>query len=211
MQPSSFLDIVRRVRELAPFPDNSSAIAALSVSVEALGALLTEDERSALSNALPSQIAQLVREAEPAPDPARDWSELIAERLDMPRGRAVERASVVYRALGEVLTPGMRALLARSLPAVGRLLEPAEEYGEPAGHAGLGAPLHDLAEGRAGSEHPLATSDLRRLAHEHSVARSNDPHAETKLSSASGLTQEREARTLSSGQPGSRRSLSSSH
>jgi len=64
---------------------------------------------------------------------------------------------------------------------------------------------------RPGSAMPLASADPRYLAHRHSVARSVDPHAETKLSSAHGLRQEQDEHTLALGRPGSERPISSSH
>jgi uncharacterized protein (DUF2267 family) len=212
MQPSSYSDILRRVRELAPFPDESSARTAISVVVEALGAMLTRDEQNALSLAVPDEIAQMLRRAEPwTQSTTRDFFKSVAARRGVPLSHAIEQAVVVCRAVGEVLTPSARARLARTVPALASIMQPPQEYGEPAPHAGFGERAHDLAEGRPGAEHPLASSDLQRLAHEHSVARSSDPHAETKLSSACGLTQEREARTLATGEPGSRRSLAKSH
>lgn len=41
-----------------------------------------------------------------------------------------------------------------------------------------------------------------------SVAKSENPHADTKLSSSHGLTQEREHDTLAEGRPGSKHPLS---
>jgi len=79
-------------------------------------------------------------------------------------------------------TADARAFIAHRLPEIAELFE----LPEP-----TEAPLHP---------------DL--LAHRHSVARSDDPHADSKLSSARGLRQEREQRTLASGRPGSRRPLS---
>jgi hypothetical protein len=63
-----------------------------------------------------------------------------------------------------------------------------------------------LAEGRPGSPHPLSEARPER-AHSHSVARTDNPHGDTKLSSASGLTQEREQETLAAGHPGPDRPL----
>jgi hypothetical protein len=64
-----------------------------------------------------------------------------------------------------------------------------------------------LAEGRPGSHHPLSEARPER-AHSHSVVRADNPHGDTKLSSAVGFTQEREQETLAAGHPGSDRPLS---
>ncbi len=64
-----------------------------------------------------------------------------------------------------------------------------------------------LAEGRPGSAHPLSEARPER-AQSQSVARADNPHGDTKLSSATGLTQEREGETLATGHLGSNRPLS---
>jgi hypothetical protein len=68
---------------------------------------------------------------------------------------------------------------------------------------------HTLAEGRPGSRRPLA--EARPPAGQaDSVARTDNPHGDTKLSSARGLTQEREKESIATGSGGSRRPLSTS-
>jgi hypothetical protein len=98
------------------------------------------------------------------------------------------------------------------VPELACLYEPRDSFeGEAfAGQLPAGAP-GDLAEGRPGARNSLASGDPALLAHRHSVARSDDPHGDSKLSSARGLTQERDEDTLASGRPGSRRPLSSGH
>jgi hypothetical protein len=64
-----------------------------------------------------------------------------------------------------------------------------------------------LASGRPGSRHPISDARPNR-AHAHSVARSDNPHGDTKLSSSHGFTQERENETLADGRPGPKRTLS---
>ena len=61
MQPSSYSDIVRRLRELGALADDEQAAAALTPTLEALGNLLTKQEREALAHALPSDLAQILR------------------------------------------------------------------------------------------------------------------------------------------------------
>ncbi len=55
-----------------------------------------------------------------------------------------------------------------------------------------------LAEARPGSGHPLAESKPER-AHHDSVARTDNPHGDTKLSTTGGMTQSRAHETLSEG------------
>jgi hypothetical protein len=65
-----------------------------------------------------------------------------------------------------------------------------------------------LATGRPGSQHPVSEAHPE-TAQERSVVNAENPHAETKLSSSRGTTQERRAETLATGAPGSHRPLHS--
>ncbi|MCC6619831.1 MAG: hypothetical protein IT385_01170 [Deltaproteobacteria bacterium] len=67
---------------------------------------------------------------------------------------------------------------------------------------------HSLAGGRPGHGHPLADAAPER-AHTHSIARADDPHADTRLSSAHGVGAA-PGRSLADGRPGSERPLSTS-
>jgi hypothetical protein len=173
---------------------------------------LTQAERRSLADGLPPHAAQIVRGAPALAQTSQyDFMHHVAAREGVRLGLAVEHAEIVCRALGETLSPTTLARLRHALPDLALLFEPAEE-GEPLPENAERAPdaPNDLAEGRPGGTHPLSTADPRILAHRHSIARSDDPHAETKLSSACGLTQERDARTLAAGRPGSRRPISKS-
>ena len=213
MNPSSKQDILRRIQELGPFQSAADAVLTLHATLEALGSLLTEGERLAVAGSLPAECARLVRGA---PSTTRgnvtDFFHRVATREGAALGRAVEHAEIACRALGETLSPSALARLQRAVPDLARLFEPAPEPAPPPPHREApGDVPRDLAEGRPGGERPLADADPHELAHRQSIARSDDPHAETKLSSACGLTQEREARTLAAGRPGSSRPLSRSH
>jgi hypothetical protein len=99
----------------------------------------------------------------------------------------------------------------RCLPELAPLFELPEPVEAPRVQAQRSsAAPNDLAEGRPGGSQPLASGDPRYLAHRHSVARSDDPHGDTKLSSAHGLRQEQTEHTLALGRPGSSRPISGS-
>lgn len=57
---------------------------------------------------------------------------------------------------------------------------------------------HTLADGKPGSRHPLSEANPSH-GQSHSVAESANPHADTKLSSSKGTTQEREKEDLAEG------------
>jgi uncharacterized protein (DUF2267 family) len=210
MIPPSDRDVLRRLHELGPFSDDGAALTALHTTLQAVGGALTEDERRAVAAALPPECARVLLGARATG--CRRSNDLFLELAlheKVSIARAVEHAEIVCQALGEVLSSTARARLRHAVPDIAKLFE---ERLEATASQRPPYPRHDapnyFAEGRPGGSRPLASANPAELAHRHSVARSDDPHAETKLSSACGLTQEREERTLSSGTPGSRRPLS---
>lgn len=162
----------------------------------------------ALSGELPVPLPTGMRGG--SPQEGFDLAELharVARREDVRPGFAVEHTGVVCQVVAEALSPGalhrLRAALPEPIGALFTPREPAERFE----HVHLDPSHHTLAEGRPGSRHPLSESQSER-AHAHSVVRADNPHGETKLSSAAGLTQEREQETLATGHPGSSRPLS---
>lgn len=186
----------------------AQAAAAVEATLQALGARLSRLEAEALADDLPWPMADFVR----APAHGQDFAlpELygrVAEREGVRTGIAMEHAVVVLQTLGARIRPEVRRRLQLELPReLGALLEPPEPAAPPP-LVHLERQRHTLAEGRAGSSHPLSEGRAD-AAHLHSVARSTNPHGDTKLSSAEGLTQERERETLAEGRPGSSRPLS---
>jgi hypothetical protein len=213
MQQQTFSEMIQRACQLGPFADEAAAARTLMTVVRVASRSLLPEERQVLAASLPVEVGRVLQDREPAR--SRDLDGLVndlAAAEGIGEGLALEHWAVAGRALAEALPQSGRALLMRALPGLSRLLEPRDEPEPvletrdwPAGTA------HDLAEGRQGGSHPLASSDPARLAHRHSIARSDDPHGDSKLSGARGLSQEREAETLATAKPGSRRPLSSSH
>lgn len=205
-------EFIGRLLDVAPFANQAEAARAARASLQVLGGLLTQDERAALARELPIELVKLL--AIGLPQPRLDWRQFhrrVAELAGVPLGLAIEQSEVVCRILCESLAPATRRHLQKLLPELAALFEPAEQVEPPLGqsHRSSEAP-NDLAEGRPGGSSPIATADPRSLAHRQSVARSDDPHGETKLSGARGLRQEQDARSLADGRPGSRRPISSS-
>lgn len=219
MSRDNFASWCARVLELGPFGTDSEVEAASIATVRALGEELLDDERSWLVAELPQELAQALTQGHGEPAAAhartpdkRDFFKRVAHHERVTLSRAVEHAEVVCQTLAEVASPETVEHLKKHLPTLADLFEPRPTPEPPvhAPHPNSRAPT-DLAEGRPGGTHPVSTSDLSSLAHRHSVARSQEPHADTKLSSAHGLRQEREGRTLATGKPGARRKLSDSH
>lgn len=201
--------LLSKVREFGPFADEAGAKRAMRAALETLGEQLTRDEIAWLNRELDDELGRILaswsRQGD-EPTLHRDSHEFVrrvASREAVWTGLASEHAEVVLGALGHSLPPTVVQRLTKHLPELAELL-----HWRKRSLSSLG-PRHpqsdssrDLASGRPGGTHPLATSDTRTLAHRHSVARSDNPHADTKLSSARGLSQEREGHTLADGHPG---------
>jgi len=119
--------------------------------------------------------------------------------LGLTVGRAREVVASVCHVLGEQLSDDMLARLRRALPAwiAAYAVRPAAEATVPVARA---ARRNDtLAEGHPGSHAKLSDARADRT-QQASVAAAN-PHGDAKLSSATGMTQEREHETLAEGHP----------
>jgi uncharacterized protein (DUF2267 family) len=162
----------------------------------------------ALAEELPVPLPTGLRSG--GPQQGFDLAELharVARSENVRPGFAVEHTGVVCQVVAEALSPVALYRLRAALPEpMGALFTPREPV-RHFEHVHLDPSHHTLAEGRPGSQHPVSESRPER-AHAHSVARADNPHGDTKLSSATGLTQEREQETLAAGHPGSSRPLS---
>ncbi len=204
--------LVARVRELGPFENAAESHCSLAATLEVLGERLMDEEVAMLGQELAPTLAARLRTRPYGGDfSLAQFYERIARREHVRLGLSVEHAQVVCRALSELLTPTTLQHLRRHVPELSELLHvpepPRVPDARPVPRASARAP-HTLAEGRPGGSEPLASASHDQIVHTHSIARSDDPHAETKLSSSRGLTQERLRRTLAAGRPGSNRPLS---
>lgn len=188
--------------------------------VEAVLTVLREQidarDAHALAAALPAvTAAPLARVVQGETHDARAFAARVAVLASIPMSAAVEGAQVALSALADQLPEELVVRVRKQLhPEVALALAPRvdvpppetpERHFQPEGPR---VPQGTLATGRPGSDHPIAEA-RPQTAHAHSVARSDAPHADSKLSSARGLTQEREHESLSAGRPpGPRRPLS---
>jgi uncharacterized protein (DUF2267 family) len=188
-------------------PDRRRAGKALRATLTVLGQRLFDDEARALASSLPTELARVVEASEhdelDGDFGDAEFYERVRRRERSSSGAVHEDVDVVVRMLGELLDDDVRHRLARALPPrIGLRLLPADaeeppRHDAPRAHA---PPVDTLASGRPGSRHPL--SEARpRAEQSHSVAVEANPHGETKLSSARGLTQERHRDALSTGRP----------
>lgn len=202
---TSHEELLARLAE-AGLADRASAERALRLTLSVLGQRLTDDEALALCACLPEDLARIVEQSEYSDyDGAFDAVELydrVRRRAKQPAGVVHEQVNIVLAAIGRDLDDDVRRRLVRALPApIGDMLVPRHLAPPPPHVAPSHAPpLSTLAGGRPGSRHPIAEAGPSR-GQTHSVAANDDPHAETKLSSSRGLTQERMRESLATGHP----------
>ena len=203
-------ELVRRVADRAGL-DEESAARAVAAVLAVLAGRLSRAEAEALAEELPAATAAPLRHGWFDRDFGVDeLYDRVARQEGVRPGVAVEHTIAVCATVGELLTAATRARLERALgPEILALFDvrPAIEAPEAAPHVGHRS---TLSEGRPGSRHPLSEA-APPAAQAESVARADNPHADTKLSSAHGLTQEREREDLATGHSGSSRPLVDRH
>ena len=112
----------------------------------------------------------------------------------------MELAEVVLEALTECLPEELVLRIRKQVhPSIAQHMAPREEGLEPPAHVRHHPPFHmrrgpTLSTGRPGFPEPLA--EARSSGAQRGSVVAANPHAETKLSSAHGTTQEQDDRTL---------------
>lgn len=204
--------LIERIGERCGLSAEGEAEGALVAVLEALGPALPGPLRARLAKALPEGWRGAVDTAEPDPGRDREQVELaVAEHERVGVGFGREHVTAVCQVLAEQAGADLRRALAGLPRGLGALFDP--HVATEGGPERLDAPhehhphRETLAGGRPGSHHPV--SEGRPAGGQrHSVAASDDPHADTRLSSAQGTTQQRQGRTLAEGQPGSEEPIS---
>ena len=204
--------LVQLVRDRG-LADDHHARRAIVLTLEALGAHVPSPEREALARAMPLGLARAVSvERQRGPAQAERLYRAVARAEQATRGAAREHVQIVLGALGELLPEEIERRVERAVePSIADLMR-------GAGHLSIEPPPygiarssrhHTLATGRPGSEHPVSESPPPGPQLE-SVAAEN-PHGESKLSSATGETQEREEESLATAHARTDRTIAESH
>jgi uncharacterized protein (DUF2267 family) len=201
---------IEQVRVRTGLGSRAMVETAVRAVTEALGALIDHAHRDEIAAHFPSPIAQMLRGAPSDADAdASAFLRRVAGVEHLPAGFAVEHATAILETIGGALHPSARRQLASRLPEEMRdWIEPRRVTpAPPLERSPQPAPSQTLAEGHPGSRHPLSEA-APPGAQSESVASRVDPHANSRLSSAAGMTQEREHEDLAEGHPGPRRPLS---
>lgn len=199
--------MVSTARARAGLETDEEARTLIQAVFQVLGELLPGVARRPIAAQLPPGLASAL-EAEPSTDfDAPELYRRVAQLTGLPEGFAVEQTQIACQLLAEALNGEGRAQLHKHLPVdIAALCVPRETSGPAPEHRRPGHG-HTVASGRGGSRHPV--SEGRPGPQADSVASPN-PHGDTKLSSAAGLTQEREHESVAEGTVGSTRPLSDS-
>jgi uncharacterized protein (DUF2267 family) len=196
---SSSIQFLSRVAERAGLEPGATGTLT-QLTLRALGGQLHARQAVELAQELPPTLASWLVTT---PSNARGLTALLAEIAPFEPGSlafTLEHVESVCLVLADTLRPEALRALTEALPAdVAALLVPRSE--PTFERVPVDSSRRTLAEADAASEHPIYRSPPPERAHSQSVARAKEPHAETKLSSAHGLTQEREHETLAEGRP----------
>lgn len=206
--------LLQHVLDHAGLRSEEEARAVSENVVTHLGALLTPHDRLAMAGLLPGSLAGALNQEEPHQAFLLDDLVLrVAIGAGVPVGAALEQTQVVCeglaRAMSEDVTDFLRARLPDDVAALLRVDRPTmrgpARYVHPR-EAPVAVRGSTLATGRPGSNHPVTEAAFGQ-GHSGSVARSDNPHADRKLSSGSPSRKGRGS-TLGAGRPGPSRPVS---
>lgn len=182
----------------------SSALAeqATRAVLASMGGTLTPAGRELVADELPAGLGATILEGGSLAMPIEDH----VLGLGVSLGQARELIASVCRVLVEELSSEAVDALRVGVPAAlaALLVEPVPD--EPPPRPAPERPRSTLAEDRPGSHHPV--SDALGAGGQRGSIADDNPHAATKLSSATGSAQDRRHETLAEGRPGARSPLS---
>lgn len=179
-----------------------SASATVKTVLEEIGPWIPDFDLNQMRG-LPEEAVDALRSAQHEADDLDPVAvaDAVRDRIAISENQAVELVPSVCRVLDEALDDEGRRHFRRNLPD--DLVE-SFARARPYVKSRMSGTGHTLADGEAGSRRPVSQASV---AEHDSVAASDDPKGNTKLSGAKGLSQERTGRTLADGKPGSTRSI----
>jgi hypothetical protein len=207
--------VLQRLRQLAPFESAEQAERIFEAALSALAAVLNDDEAADLELELGAHWSPALRRTRRVQSSTLEaFYRQVVLYTGVRRAIAEELAQVCCRVLAAGLPAASVRRIQVALPEVAPLFDSIERGSPPDGPYQLRhdpMPDYSIAGGRPGASRPLATArpiavaealeGATRLTHSNSVVSAQEPHSDTKLSSARGLTQEREHRSLATAKP----------
>ena len=206
-------DYYDRLRLEIGWCGKDTLIRAVQAATEAMSASLSSKAlRIELHDAIAPTLRDVVLAGATRPRvELRDLHETVARATGVRAGVVAEIVQLFLARLCDALTPELRRRLRDDLGGEwsALLVDPSPSSYRRARSSPTFALGDRLVDARPGSMRPLADARPRPGGHAHSIANSDDPHRDTKLSSSRGMTAERYGRTLATAEPGAgRRSLS---
>ncbi|MBI4957265.1 MAG: DUF2267 domain-containing protein [Myxococcales bacterium] len=200
-----------QVARYGGFTHDLEAEFAVRVVFAVLREALPDADADAVARELPNGLSDVLRSnSYKGPRTLDELRDRVAVLEGVRPGFAIEHLQAVLRAIRDIVPPDALLHLRRNLP-----LELVTDLDDapitpPPPRSWRGAPsgpgdshVMPISSGRPWSSHPI--SESRPVPGQaNSVVVSEDPHADTKLSTSHGLTQERTGRALASGKPAPR-------
>jgi uncharacterized protein (DUF2267 family) len=198
--------VLRRLQELAAFPQREDAKRAFDATLQALRRGLNEDEADWLAVALgPTLSGPLLRESHAGELPPAELFRWTKRYTKTRKGVAIEQAQVVCRTLAELLPRADLERLKRHLPELTALftVPVAEELMELPERQRPRVTDHTLAGGRPGSSHPLSEAGPTSP---RAIGGARPERSQThSIPATRDLSQEREGRTFATAGQGRHR------
>jgi len=199
----SYEQLIDAVQDGGGLSSRVEAQATVDAVFEALARRILPADRRAVLTLLPDALrSTLKRERHDEEETLERLVQEIARAEGIRAGFGREHLDVVGAAMAATLHPDAVSALENHLPPpIAEILRPKPTPARIERPTPLEVPASSgrhLSDGRPGGTHPISEASADR-AHLDSVARSDDPHGDTKLSSAKGFTQERETESLAEG------------
>ncbi|MCC6527303.1 MAG: DUF2267 domain-containing protein [Polyangiaceae bacterium] len=200
-----------QVARYGGFTHDLEAEFAVRVVFTVLRESLPDADAHALAHELPNGLSDVLRSnSYKGPRTLFELRDRVAVLEGVRPGFAVEHLQAVLRAIRDIVPPEALLHLRRNLPLElateldeSPIMPPPPRSWRSAQSGPRDSHVMPISSGRPWSSHPISESRLVP-GQANSVVVSDDPHADTKLSSSRGLTQERTGRALASGKPSAR-------
>lgn len=111
-----YRELIKKVQHYSGFSDKESK-EALDCTVEAVAAMLTDDERKDFASELPVELQNLALSVEPIEDKSqKDLLYQVSERQHIDENRAKKQLLSAWQALKDAISPGELADIKAQLP-----------------------------------------------------------------------------------------------
>lgn len=193
----SYERFIAEVKRRGGLPSDEDARRASAASLEVLGESLADHEAESVAESLPEPLrASLSAHPFEGELDLETLYHRVAVREQVEDARAAEHAQVVYELVGELASDEARQHLAHLPEELAALFEP-RLHRQPTDLPPRGETpgVNTLAGGHFDEGRTLSEAGEHELSHRDSVAQSDDPHADRKLSEGEGDN------TLASGAP----------